>query len=192
MENVYFKELIKAVGITVVDIEKKGTVALYDEGLTVLFDTFRHQKDSAGRVFFIGNGGSAAIASHMTADFLKNGGMRTCSLYDSAVMTCIGNDYGYEHIFAKPLSKLGSPGDLLVVISSSGNSPNIVRAIETAREKEIFVITFTGFKPDNKARQLGNINVYVPCEEYGKVESIHQLILQQIVDMILERDGVGL
>ena len=192
MENVYFKELITAVGRTVVDVEKKGTVALYDEGLKFLFNTFKHQKDSVGRVFFIGNGGSAAIASHMTADFLKNGGMRTCSLYDSAVMTCIGNDYGYEHIFAKPLSKLGSPGDLLVVISSSGNSPNIVRAIETAREKEIFVITFTGFKPDNKARQLGNLNVYVPCEEYGKVESIHQLILQQIVDMILERDGVGL
>ena len=192
MENIYFKELETAVERTVVEAGGEESLSLYEAGVLHLLDVFKQHKASETQIFFIGNGGSAAIASHMTADFLKNGGMRTCSLYDSAVMTCIGNDYGYEHIFAKPLSKLGSPGDLLVAISSSGNSPNIVRAIETAREKEIFVITFTGFKPDNKARQLGNLNVYVPCEEYGKVESIHQLILQQIVDMILERDGVGL
>ncbi|MBE6091606.1 MAG: SIS domain-containing protein [Selenomonas ruminantium] len=191
MNNKYFCELANAIdGTTVSGTDER--LFLYNDGLEVLINKIRDCKAMNARLFFIGNGGSAAIASHMTADFLKNGGMQTCSLYDRAVMTCIGNDYGYEHIFAKPLSKLGRSGDLLVAISSSGNSPNIVRAIETAREKEIFVITFTGFKPDNKARQLGNINVYVPCEEYGKVESIHQLILQQIVDMILERDGLKL
>lgn len=192
MKDVYFQELTDAVDSTIVVSVDKGIIPLYEEGMLCLLKAFKKHKASDAQVFFIGNGGSAAIASHMTADFMKNGGMRTCSLYDSAVMTCIGNDYGYEHIFAKPLSKLGNPGDLLVAISSSGNSPNIVRAIETAKEKKIFVITLTGFKPDNKARQLGNLNVYVPCEEYGKVETIHQLILQQIVDMILEQDGVGL
>ncbi len=128
----------------------------------------------------------------MTTDFLKNGGMNTCSLYDSAVMTCIGNDYGYKHIFSKPLSLLGRPDDLLVAISSSGNSLNIVNACRIAKEKGLFVVTFTGFNSDNEVRRLGNINVYVPCKEYGKVESIHQIILQQVVDMILEQDGVGL
>ena len=80
----------------------------------------------------------------------------------------------------------------MVAISSSGKSKNILYAIEAAKKKHAEVITFTGFKPDNKARQLGDINVYVPCEKYGIVESIHNLILQQIVDTIMERDGVKL
>lgn len=192
MKNAYFKELETAIDNTIVDAGDKGRFVLYEEGLQYLLEIFRHHKASSSQVFFIGNGGSAAIAGHMTVDFMKNGGMRTCSLYDSAVMTCIGNDYGYEHIFAKPLSLLGNPGDLLVAISSSGNSPNIVKAIQVAKEQELVVITLTGFKPDNKAHSIGNLNVYVPSEEYGKVESIHQIILQQIVDMILEQDGVGL
>ena len=81
-------------------------------------------------------------------------------------------------------------GDLLVAISSSGNSPNIINAIETAKAKGAEVITFTGFLPDNRAKQEGDLNIYVPCEKYGIVESIHNLILQQIVDTIMERDGV--
>ena len=81
-------------------------------------------------------------------------------------------------------------GDLVVAISSSGDSHNIINAIETAKMKKATVITFTGFKSDNKARQMGDINVYVPCEMYGIVESVHNLILQQIVDLIMERDGV--
>jgi D-sedoheptulose 7-phosphate isomerase len=80
----------------------------------------------------------------------------------------------------------------VVAISSSGNSKNIVNAIETAKSRNANVITFTGFKPDNKAKQLGDVNVYVPSEKYGIVESIHNLILQQLVDMIRERDGVKL
>jgi D-sedoheptulose 7-phosphate isomerase len=140
----------------------------------------------------VGNGGSSAIASHMTADFMKNGGMNTYSLYDNAVTTCMGNDYGYEYIFSRPMEFLVHENDLVVAISSSGNSKNIVNAIETAKRQKASVVTFTGFKPDNLSKQLGDINVYVPSVKYGIVESIHNLILQQIVDMIMERDGVKL
>ena len=77
-----------------------------------------------------------------------------------------------------------------MAVSSSGNSRNIINAINVTKEKKASVITFTGFLPDNKARQLGDINVYVPCEKYGIVESIHNLMLQQVVDVIMERDGV--
>lgn len=162
----------------------------YNEGSNLLFEEFLRHKDRRAQLFFIGNGGSSAIASHMTADFMKNGGMNTYCLYDNAVTTCMGNDYGYEYIFSKPLEFLLRENDLLVAISSSGNSQNIVNAIEVAKNKRAFVITFTGFRPDNKVKQLGDINVYVPCEKYGMVESIHNLILQQIVDMIMEQDGV--
>lgn len=164
----------------------------FEQGMGELIALFSAIKEQEKQVFFIGNGGSSAIASHMTADFMKNGGMRTYNLYDNAVTTCMGNDYGYEYIFSKPLEFLLNEGDLLVAISSSGNSPNILNAIRIANNKNASVVTFTGFKEDNQAKQAGDWNVYVPLEHYGIVESIHNLILQQIVDVILDRDGVSL
>lgn len=171
-------------------IEKEETSSLtFEEGMQELVAMFSAIKLEGKQTFFIGNGGSSAIASHMTADFMKNGGMRTCNLYDNAVTTCMGNDYGYESIFSKPLKFLLDEGDLLVAISSSGNSQNIINAIEVAEEQKARVITFTGFKENNRVKRLGDFNVYVPIEHYGIVESIHNLLLQQIVDVILERDG---
>ena len=189
MNNLYINELIQKLETTEIWKNKEKCFD-YDEGIQLLVQRFTEHKQQGTQLFFIGFGGSSAIASHMTADFMKNGGMNTYSLYDNAVTTCMGNDYGYEHIFSKPMEFLVRRNDLVVAISSSGNSKNIINAIEVASKKGAEVITFTGFKSDNKAKQLGNINVYVPCEKYGIVESIHNLILQQIVDMIMERDGV--
>ena len=115
--------------------------------------------------------------------------MRTYSLYDNSVTTCMGNDYGYEYIFSRPLEFLANEGDLLVAISSSGNSQNIINAIQVAQVKRLCILTFSGFQEDNLIRQTGIYNVHVPINHYGVVESIHNLILQQIVDTILERDG---
>lgn len=164
----------------------------FEKGMACLVDSFTKAKMNGSQVFFIGNGGSSAIASHMTADFMKNGGMKTYSLFDNAVTTCMSNDYGYEYIFSRPLSFLINNGDLLVAISSSGNSKSIVNAIGTAKEKGAKVITLSGFDYDNKIMPMGDINIHVPINRYGIVESIHNLILQQTVDAILERDGVRL
>lgn len=171
---------------------KDNQVLGFEAGMDCLVSMFLNIKSSKKSVFFIGNGGSSAIASHMTADFMKNGGMNTYSLYDSAVTTCMGNDYGYGYIFSRPMEFLVRKGDLLVAISSSGNSSNIINAIETARLKGAAVITFTGFEPNNRAKQMGDVNVYVPCKKYGIVESIHNMMLQQVVDLIMDRDGVRL
>ena len=191
MDNAYIKELMEVLEQTGVFTGTEDRQA-YGEGVNRLVSCFTRHKREQSQIFFIGNGGSSAIASHMTADFMKNGGMNTYSLYDHAVTTCMGNDYGYEYVFSKPLAFLGERNDLLVAISSSGNSQNMVNAVEMAVAKELEVITFTGFEPDNKIKQLGNINVYVPSARYGIVESIHNLMLQQIVDMIMDRDGVSL
>lgn len=164
----------------------------FEKGMECLVESFTKVKMNGSQVFFIGNGGSCAIASHMTADFMKNGGMKTYSLFDNAVTTCMSNDYGYEYIFSRPLSLLINNGDLLVAISSSGNSKSIVNAIGIAKEKGAKVITLSGFDYDNKIRSMGDINIHVPINRYGIVESIHNLILQQTVDAILERDGVRL
>ncbi len=142
-------------------------------------------------VYFVGNGGSAGIAMHMTTDFLKNGCVKTHSLHDSTTLTCLGNDYGYEYVFSKQLEIIAEPGDMLVAISSSGRSPNILNAVAMAREKDCKIITLSGFKPDNPLRQMGDINIYVPSEEYGIVESIHNMILQQIVDELMAKNVEG-
>lgn len=164
----------------------------YEIILEQLVNVFSYVKRNRGQVFFVGNGGSAAIASHMTSDFMKNGGMKTYSLYDNSVTTCMANDYGYEHIFSRPLELLANEKDLLVAISSSGNSQNIINAIEIAKKGGCIVVTLTGFELDNSIRKMGDYNLHVPVCHYGMVESIHNLILQQIVDVILERDGMCL
>ncbi len=192
MKNPYVNGLIHTLENTEFYIGTDKKCADYDEGIDRLVDIFTKHKKKQSQLFFVGNGGSSAIASHMTADFMKNGGMNTYSLYDNAVTTCMGNDYGYEYIFSRPLEFLAREDDLLVAISSSGNSANIINAIETAKAKKAETITFTGFCTDNKAKMLGDLNVYVPSFQYGIVESLHNLILQQIVDLIMERDGVTL
>ena len=191
MNDTYINDLIKKLEQTKVYINTKKELA-YDIGMQEVVACFTRHKQEKSQIFFIGNGGSSAIASHMTADFMKNGGMRTYSLYDHAVTTCMGNDYGYAYVFSRPLAFLGQENDLLVAISSSGSSQNIVNAIHVAKTKKMEVITFTGFLPDNPSKQMGDINVYVPSEKYGVVESIHNLMLQQTVDLIMVRDGVSL
>ena len=191
MNNSYIEDLINRLKNTEIWQGTEKKYEDYSQGIQVLVDRFTGHKEKGSHVFFIGNGGSSAIASHMTADFMKNGGMNTYSLYDNAVTTCMGNDYGYESIFSRPMQFLVREDDLVIAISSSGNSANIVNAIQVAKEKKAEVITLTGFEPTNEAKQMGDINVYVPCNKYGIVESIHNLILQQIVDVIMERDGVS-
>ena len=143
--------------------------------------------DAKNLIYFIGNGGSAGIAMHMTTDFLKNGGLRTHSMHDPTTLTCLGNDYGYEHVFDKQIEIVASPGDVLVAISSSGNSPNVVNAVRAAKAKSCTVITLSGFREDNALRKLGDYNLYVPSMEYGIVESVHNAVLQQMVDVLKER-----
>ncbi|MCR5300990.1 MAG: SIS domain-containing protein [Lachnospiraceae bacterium] len=135
----------------------------------------------------MGNGGSAAIAGHMSADFLKNGGLSVVSMYSIPTITCLGNDFCYDDIFSKQLEMNADKGELLVSISSSGDSESIYRAVTAAKEKGMNVITLTGFRPDNRTRDLGDVSVYVPSNKYGIVESVHNLILQQVVDEIAAR-----
>lgn len=189
--DTYIEKIKKA--LDNVEISKhNGTMLPYTEGIDELVHTFQEYKQSRQGVYLCGNGGSAGIALHMTADFMKNGGLCTYSLYQQATMTCLSNDLSYEYVFSKQLELLARPDELLVAISSSGESENIVKAIETMRQMKGRIITLTGFRPNNRIRSMGDINLYVPIEQYGIVESIHNIILQQIVDCIVEKDGIAL
>ena len=139
------------------------------------------------KLMFIGNGASAAISSHMSTDFCKTGGMRAIAFNDGALLTCMGNDFGYEHVFEKPIEMLANRGDILVAISSSGQSENILLGVHAARRKECRALTLSGFKADNPLRSMGDYNFYVPAGKYGLVEVLHHSICHCILDCIMSK-----
>lgn len=134
------------------------------------------------QVFIAGNGGSAATASHMANDFTKGvaqeggRGLRAISLSDNIpLITAIANDKGYNEVFADQLLALGQPGDVLIVISGSGNSANIVRVVEVAQEMQIRTIALLGMG-GGRVAQMADVSVVVPCDEYGPIEDIHMVL----------------
>ena len=138
------------------------------------------QKD--GTVFVIGNGGSAGIASHFAIDLLNALKIAAQTLYDSNVMTCISNDFGYEQVFSRPLNLLLKSNDLLVCISSSGNSQSILNGTAIAKSKDVPIITLSGFEPHNPLKSQGDLNFYLPIIDYGLVEMGHFFLLHTIID----------
>ncbi len=139
------------------------------------------------RLMVVGNGGSAAIAIHTLADYANAGRFKTIDLFSPPLLTCMANDYGYENVFAKPIEILANSGDVLFAISSSGSSPNILKACQAAREKDCSVYTFSGFEPDNPLRSQGQINFYVPSNHYGFVELSHQILIHCILDLFVRK-----
>lgn len=132
---------------------------------------------------FIGNGGSAGIASHMAVDFSKRGGLRAAALNDPAMLTCLGNDLGYDQVFAQQLELHTRAGDVLIAISSSGQSANILNACRVARDGGSAIFTLSGFAADNPLRRLGDLNFYVASPEYGFVELTHMALLSAMIDI---------
>lgn len=133
-------------------------------------------------VYIIGNGGSAAVASHAQIDFLNVAKLNVHVLHESSTITCMANDYGYENAFARILEAVLRPDDLLIAISSSGRSQNICKAVITAKNMSAKVITLSGFKSDNPLRQLGDLNYWLGSTDYGFVEMGHQFILHNLSD----------
>jgi len=185
MNSNYLRNIVSCIEKIVCD--RAGNMISYAQMIVALMNILSDIRILKGKIFFIGNGGSAGISMHMATDFLKNGRVRTHSMHDPATLTCLANDFGYESVFSKQLEMAAEKGDMLVAISSSGQSENILRAVQVARNMGCHIVTFSGFAADNPLRRLGDFNVYVPCDSYGIVESIHQLILQQIVDELMER-----
>lgn len=143
-----------------------------------------HQAHDAGnKIIFVGNGGSAGIASHLAIDFSKNGGLRALAFNDPSALTCLGNDLGYENVFAKQLEFHARSGDFLIAISSSGRSPNILSAVRVARSRDCKVATFSGFMEENELRRTGDVNFYVRAREYGFVEVAHLALLHAVLDI---------
>jgi len=178
----YFQTL-GGLGSRVEASDRAGKPVTLAEATAQFRQTAEGTKRERTRIFFVGNGGSAGICSHMATDWMKNGGFSSTALNDGATLTCLGNDLGYEHVFGKQIEMHGRVGDLLIAISSSGNSANILRAVEAARAAKMHVITLSGFGKDNKLRRLGDLNFYVPDDRYGFVEISHLSICHAVLDI---------
>jgi D-sedoheptulose 7-phosphate isomerase len=154
-----------------------------DEGCEWMRKAAHETHDAGNKIIFVGNGGSAGIASHLAIDFSKNGGLRALAFNDPSALTCLGNDLGYENVFAKQLDFHARPGDLLIAISSSGRSPNILNAVKMARTRDCKVATYSGFTEENELRRAGDVNFYVRSREYGFVEVAHLALCHAVLDI---------
>lgn len=141
-------------------------------------------RENRKTIYFIGNGASASMASHFAADMAKNARVHTQVFSDLALITAIANDMGYENVFSEPLKRRMDSQDMLVAISSSGNSPNIVSAVNAALSLEGTVITLSAMRPDNPLRRQGKLNFYVPADTYGLAETCHAAILHHWMDLV--------
>ncbi|MBC8344082.1 MAG: SIS domain-containing protein [Bacteroidetes bacterium] len=168
-----FSDLIKADDDIVHQLEK-------------IADILKAVHRDGKKALIFGNGGSAAISSHFSVDLTKNAGMRCANFNEADLITCFANDYGFERWVEKAVDFYGDEGDMLIVISSSGSSKNMLNGVRAARNGKFkAVVTLSGFDTDNPLRQLGDINLWIDSKAYNFVENIHQVWLLAIVDLII-------
>ena len=174
----FYKDYLKrmADGLLSVDTE------MLEAAVKILLDV----AGKGGKVIMAGNGGSAAMASHTAVDLTKNAQVRAVSFNDADLITCFANDFGYEKWVEKSLEYYADEGDCVILISSSGRSPNIVNAAKKAKEMGLRVITFSGFASDNELRGSGDLNFYIESQEYNIVEMSHHIWLLALVDRIID------
>ena len=180
--NKYLEELHGVTTKTDVT-DEVGQLVDAESAMDQIIDLLHQVRDAEKKNIFIGNGGSAAIASHMAIDYSKNGRLPSLAFNDGPALTCLGNDLGFENVFAEQIKLHARQGDLLFAISSSGASANILAAVKQAKESGCQVITLSGFSADNPLREQGALNWYVESSEYGFVEISHLVICHAILDL---------
>lgn len=188
MFSSYLKDFTQMMQNTEVTDSQLGRLTL-DEGLKKTIGRLEQLKREKKKVMFVGNGGSAGIASHQSVDFWKNGGIRAVAFNDSSLLTCISNDYSFAEVFSKPIEMFADAGDLVFAFSSSGKSANILNAAEAAKSAGADLFTFSGFHQENPLRQTGSLNFYVPSLEYGLVEVGHLYLSHVILDHFMFAQG---
>ena len=137
------------------------------------------------KIIFAGNGGSAAMASHCAVDLTKNAGVRAINFNEADLITCFANDFGYDKWVEKAIEFYSDNGDVVVLISSSGNSMNMVNAAKRAKELGVIIVTFTGFKSSNKLKKEGYLNFWVDSKAYNIIEMTHHIWILAVVDSII-------
>ena len=150
----------------------------------VIAKILKEIKKNKKKVILVGNGGSAAMASHVSVDLTKMCNIRSINFNEADLLTCFSNDYGYENWVQKALSFHADKGDLLICISSSGKSKNIINGAKFAKRIGCKVVTLTGFDKKNKVRTIGHVNLWLESQNYNHIEMVHHTWLLSIVDYV--------
>ena len=189
METKYYSNYFKSIGEGLVDSiyyldQQKVEPELFFKTIKGILLKLRETRN---KIYFLGNGASSAFANHMALDFSKNGKILSRSLSDSALLTALSNDYSYDKAMVEFLKIEGvTKDDVVITISSSGNSPNVVSALDYCKQQSIKSLALSGLKKENKSITLADYSIYVPMKTYGMVECIHQIFLHLILDESME------
>lgn len=157
------------------------------ENLNKLCELILLKKLNKNRVLIFGNGGSAAIASHFSTDLIRAVKVKGINFNEASLITCFANDFGYEEWVSETIKGFAEPKDLVILISSSGNSLNMVNAAHECNSRNLELVTFSGFSKSNKLRKLGNLNFWVDSNNYNVVENAHQTWLLAAIEGLVAR-----
>ena len=189
MENKYYSNYFKSIkqGLEESKYYTNQQLSEPDLFFKTVKDNLKKLRETKSKIYFFGNGASAAFANHMALDFSKNGKILSRSLSDSALLTALANDYSYENAMLEYLKIEGATKeDLVITISSSGNSPNVVSVLNYCKNNGISTLALSGLKNENKSIEIADYSIYVPMKTYGMVECIHQIFLHLILDESME------
>lgn len=142
-------------------------------------------KKQDSKIIFAGNGASASISAHGAVDFSKQGSIRGITFNEANLITCFSNDFGYENIYSEALGIYASLHDLVVLISVSGESQNVINAAKKAKEMKLKVVTFSGKDNNNRLKSMGDLNFWVDSHAYNKVECVHMIWLTAVIDAVI-------
>lgn len=162
----------------------KLTLSIDEKELLKTIKLIKKIKKNNKKIIIVGNGGSAAISSHLAVDFTKAAKIRCVNFNEGSLLTCFSNDYGYENWVSNAINFYSKKGDLVILISSSGKSKNILNGAKQAKKMKCSLITFSGFDKNNPLKKMGDHNFWVNSRVYNFVENVHQIWLLTIVDIL--------
>tara|TARA_B110000014_G_scaffold198672_1_gene147905 strand:+ start:190 stop:738 length:549 start_codon:yes stop_codon:yes gene_type:complete len=177
-----FEKYFKNYNQSIYDLLINFDTALIDRSVELILEC----KKNNGKVFIVGNGGSSSIASHVSVDFTKVANVPSQTFNNANLITCFANDFGHDNWVKEAIKAYIQKNDMLILISSSGTSSNIINAAKYCKENNISLITLSGFNIDNPLSQLGNINIHINSNKYNFIEMSHHIILVSIVDIFAE------
>lgn len=174
----FYSEFFLSLANCIRDVEKD--ISKLDEAVLMMEST----RVRRGKVLIAGNGGSAAMASHVSVDLTKTAKLRAVNFNEADLITCFANDYGHENWISSALECYADTNDLVILISSSGKSMNIVNAAIKAKQMNLGLITFSGFSPDNPLRKMGDLNFWANSNIYNIIEMTHHVWLLAVADKL--------
>ena len=159
----------------------------YLSNLLKLKELIIKNKKKNKKIIFVGNGGSAATASHASVDFTKNAKIKSINFNEADLITCFSNDYGYENWIKEALRFYAEKDDLLIIFSCSGKSKNLLNAARYAKKNQINLVTFTGINTNNPLKKLNSsgLNIFVNSKSYNQIEIIHHLFILLTIDLCI-------